>query len=607
MSRKPQSTIANEFEAQQAFAKQAAESGFDYTVVVAGAFVRGMRDVGYKSAASAINELHDNAYQAGASRIAVWMKTGKRQVVESIAVIDDGHGMVPEMIRVAMMWGGTHRENSRTMFGRFGFGLPSACVSIGQQFTVLSKTAGGSWHGCAFDLTKLDEPPYMEPNGRIVMPKPVPMDPPEWVGEGMAHRSNFGTSDLDHGTIVIIDKIDKLKPTTLTAVTNAFRQNFGLTYRKFCAQRPITVQGDRVIPVDPMFLTPGAWAYDYDEQRAVELEPKTITLDNKETGEVGDIQVRFSRMPYTFLRLDPTKPKEKGQRNNPRFQVRDQNNGIIVLRAGRQLDVVTTLRGQDADIKSKFNVNNDDRTWGVEIDFSPILDEDFAVTTSKQGVKMSPRIWKALEDAGVFAHIREMRRQYDIEKADHKKAQEEDADAKRGSEEAMEEEAKHQRRDTTDPKQEKRKKEGLAREVARRSKQSGLPPTAVKPAVEAEAEKRPWLVAEEDLPAGSPFYRLEPIAGQKKLLINRGHRFYAQVYAGPDSTPLTRAQWEVFLFILGDCEVSGTDELMEFYSSERVEWSRRLNLALGNLEHSMPAAEPVDPDDLTVQGSADVA
>src|SRR5215475_4957766 len=93
----PNLFIKNEFDAQRAFAKEIAESNFDYTVVVAGAFVRGMRDVGYKNAASSINELNDNAYQAGASRISVWMKL-KGQHVEAIAVIDDGHGMTPEAI-----------------------------------------------------------------------------------------------------------------------------------------------------------------------------------------------------------------------------------------------------------------------------------------------------------------------------------------------------------------------------------------------------------------------------------------------------------------------------------------------------------------------------
>jgi hypothetical protein len=591
----PSLFIGNEFEAQQAYAKRVADSNFDYTVVVAGAFVRGMRDVGYKSAASAINELNDNAYQAGASRISVWMKL-KGQHVEAIAVIDDGHGMSPDAIRLAMLWGGTHREGSRDLFGRFGFGLPSASVSIGRSFTVYSKPKDGSWHRGHFDLDAVEANEYTDEQGRIVMPKPRAGTLPTWVTEGVRHDAAWGSPDLEHGTVIVIEKPDKLRPVTVTALTNHFKQAFGLVYRNYCVQRPILVQGERVTAVDPLFLTPGAWAYDYDEQRAKELDPVHIRMPNKETGEEGGLTVRFSYMPYTFLRLDPDKPKEKGQRNNPRFQVADQNNGLIILRAGRQLDVVTTKRGQEAEIKSTFFVNNDDRTWAVEVDFTPTLDDEFSVTTSKQGVKMSSRIWKALEDNGVFAAIRDMRKRYDVEKGEFKKAQEEDEEAKRGSEEAMEEESKTTHEDPSNPDKERRQREGFEKEAERRAKESGLPKEVIKPKLKEETETRPWLVKEEALDSTSTFYRLETVGGQKRLWLNKGHRFYSQVYAGPESTPLTRAQWEVFLFILGDAEISGSEDLRTIYEGARVHWSSRFNAALAKLEHAMPPAEPADPE-----------
>jgi hypothetical protein len=276
--------------------------------------------------------------------------------------------------------------------------------------------------------------------------------------------------------------------------------------------------------------------------------------------------------------------------------VADQNNGLIIMRASRQLDVVTTSRGQDADIKSKFLVNNDDRTWAVEVNFTPLLDDEFSVTTSKQGVKMSSRIWKALEDNGVFAAIRDMRSRYDVEKAGFKKKQEEHEEAKRGSEEAMEEESKTSHEDRSNPDKERRQREGFEQEAERRAKESGVPKEAIKPQLKEETEARPWLVKEENLSTTSTFYRLELVGGQKRLWINTAHRFYSQVYAGPESTPLTRAQWEVFLFILGDAEISGSEDLRTIYESARVHWSSRFNAALAKLVDSIPAAEPTDPD-----------
>ena len=220
----------------------------------------------------------------------------------------------------------------------------------------------------------------------------------------------------------------------------------------------------------------------------------------------------------------------------------------------------------------------------------------FAVTTSKQAVKMTPRVWKALDEHGVFANVAEMRKQYDVEKAKAKEQKEKDAEEKRASEEAMERAEAKNRRDKSDPKQEERQKAGFLAEQERRAKASGVGPEAIGPALETETQARKWVVDFEDLPSGSPFFRLVPVGAQRCLWINRGHRFYTQVYAGPDSNAGTRAQWEVMLFTLGDCELSADEEMAAFYETERIEWSRRLMVTLGELVKSMPPAEPKDDE-----------
>jgi hypothetical protein len=207
---------------------------------------------------------------------------------------------------------------------------------------------------------------------------------------------------------------------------------------------------------------------------------------------------------------------------------------------------------------------------------------------------MSPRVWKALDENGVFASVAEMRTRYDIEKADAKAKKEADASEKRASEEAMKHAEPKTRRDDSDPKQEERKKAGFDEETKCRFENSGADPRAIEPVLQAETQARRWVVDFETLPAGSPFFRLVPVGNQRRLWINRGHRFYSQVYAGPDSNEGTRAQWEVMLFTLGDCEISASEELAAFYESERVEWSRRLMVTLAELGKIMPPAEPND-------------
>ena len=82
--------------------------------MAASAFVEGMRDSGYKSTATAIDELVDNAIQAQAKRVDVIYDVsnpqGNQHDLGRIAVADNGHGMEPEMIRAAVLWGGTRES-----------------------------------------------------------------------------------------------------------------------------------------------------------------------------------------------------------------------------------------------------------------------------------------------------------------------------------------------------------------------------------------------------------------------------------------------------------------------------------------------------------------
>src|SRR6185437_289605 len=127
-------------------------------VVFADAFLRGMRDLGYKDPAWALAEQLDNAFQAGASTVAIrfgFASAKSRLKPDQIAICDNGNGMIPEMISYAVRWGGTDREGDRTGFGRYGYGLPSSSVSLAKRYAVYSKAVGGSWHAVTVDIDEL--------------------------------------------------------------------------------------------------------------------------------------------------------------------------------------------------------------------------------------------------------------------------------------------------------------------------------------------------------------------------------------------------------------------------------------------------------------------
>lgn len=140
-------------QSQDAYAARLDNDNFPFTLAVGAAFVRGMREVGYRNTATALSELLDNSVEAEASQVHVifgYDQSSKKPA--RIAVIDDGHGMSPSMLRASVLWGGTHREDGRDGLGRFGYGLPSSCVSQGRAFDVYSKRKQHAWHKVGIDL-----------------------------------------------------------------------------------------------------------------------------------------------------------------------------------------------------------------------------------------------------------------------------------------------------------------------------------------------------------------------------------------------------------------------------------------------------------------------
>lgn len=566
--------ISEGLKGQREYTERLLNTGFDFGLVMADAFVKGMRDIGYKNTGTAVDELIDNSIQSEARSVHVVLGFDKgTKEPTKMAIIDDGHGMDPLMIRAAVTWGGTHRQNDRLGFGRYGYGLPSACVSIGTRYSVYSRIDGGEWFRVTIDLGKIEEHFRNGSHGPVTVPEAAQADLPKWVNDYMK-------SDLDHGTIVVIEKIDRLSHWTTQNLRKFFLQHFGITYRNYLRQVQLFVDGTEVDPIDPLFTTPGFRFFDIDDDRAEALEPLEIEVKGRDSKEaIGIIRVRYSYMPPTYLRVPEDKMKSKGGKNNPRFSVRKDNNGIIVLRAGRQIDVVSS--------KCPWTTfQNNDRYVGVEVDFEPVFDEEFSITTSKQQVVLSQRIWDILEDNGVYQAIRQMRSRYEKD-VDALKVKQDtpQENMPRPSEAAMEEAQKFIRRNpiSDTPEEQAEAERNLEIEIEKISEKTGLPKETVKQGWDAKNNGRRYKVEYVDYP-DAPFYSLERVGGVRVLKINKSHPFYVDMYAAPDSTPTFRFRLEVLLFVLGDCELSATaTEFKKFYASERAEWSKNLRVVLEEL------------------------
>src|SRR5437867_10544819 len=94
--------LKSDLEAQHQYVEKLRKTGErGFQLIATSAFVEGMRDSGYKSTATALDEFVDNSIQAQATRVDVAYEVvkpdGNQHELGSVAVIDNGHGMEPEM------------------------------------------------------------------------------------------------------------------------------------------------------------------------------------------------------------------------------------------------------------------------------------------------------------------------------------------------------------------------------------------------------------------------------------------------------------------------------------------------------------------------------
>jgi hypothetical protein len=524
-----------------------------FGLLVPEAFVRGIRDLGYRRNGDAIAEFIDNSLQAGAERIDIAFGYDGSQSLKKptqLAVIDDGHGMESAMIRMAVMWGGTHRENDRGGLGRYGYGLPCASVSLGRRFSVISKVAGGTVHQVTLDLDELAAGEYTDRRGDIVVPEARQVELPPFIAERIATSHPDGWRS---GTVILIEKLDRLEWITAQALRENLRQQFGVTYHKLRGEAAIYIDDDYVDPIDPLFTTPGFQFYDLDEDRAQPLAPVRVEVRDPETGQYrGAMTLRYAWLPPSFGSVDKDRDAV-GLNANPRFAILKDYHGIIFSRNGRMIDVQTRAPWT--------SFINNDRYIKVEIEFSATLDEHFGVTTSKQQVTVSSFIWDLLRETGLPKAIEQLRNKV--------------------------REAKLARRlAALTPRPGERL---LSERVMSDSGQTGAGDCGPLQ-FDLGLRSSPYRLMFEDEPGG-PFFRIDRHGGARTLHLNTAHRFYADVYEGPTATPAVRSALELLLFSIGDVMLDASGGERSDQDRQLDRWSRRLEQALAMMASHLAASD----------------
>ena len=364
--------------------------------------VKAMRDSGYKNTAYALAELIDNSVQAHADNVEVICLEVKRRInkrtsrrIQAIGILDNGDGMAPETLRLALQFGnGTHLTD-RKGIGRFGMGLPNSSISQCRKVEVWTWQSGPD--NAMYTYLDVVE---IESGKMSAVPAPTHKSlPDEW----RARSGNVGTT----GTLVLWTNFDdyRLSWRGALATLRNTESLVGRMYRKFInagrlSIRLLALLEDRDEPTfdkpvrvnDPLYLmgnssTPAPFENDPMFQKWGEADQEDSINYN---GAEHRIVVRMS------WAREETVPEDRSDRGSKDYGKHAAKNiGLSIVREGRELDL---------DPAWTNSYDPTERWWGVEVEFPSTLDEVFGVTNTKQSATIFSHMaqfdWKAEANQG---------------------------------------------------------------------------------------------------------------------------------------------------------------------------------------------------------------
>jgi hypothetical protein len=240
-----------------------------------------LRAIGY-SFDAALADIVDNSVAAGASAVDVQFRTQERLYV---AIVDDGHGMSPDMLIEAMRHGGVgpDQERSATDLGRFGLGLKTASLSQCRRLVVVT-SADGVVSGAVWDLDRID----------VTKQWTLGILGPEEIAR-VPHVDQLKSTGK--GTIVLWEKFDRAlagetaPDRALGDLMDRGRTHLGLAFHRYLGGQEsgprlrISINNSPVAPADP-FLS----------SRSTRLPAESLTVDGQTVSFQAYILPHMSKM-----------------------------------------------------------------------------------------------------------------------------------------------------------------------------------------------------------------------------------------------------------------------------------------------------------------------
>lgn len=534
----------------------------------------------------AVGEVFDNSLQANSNTIRLKIFTDKRmvgrntrktEVVERIAIGDDGCGMAAEVLHRALQLGYSTRYNDRSGMGRFGVGAKLAGISQAQRIEIYSRQqASQPWLYTYIDLTEIHD------GSMTSIPEPTPADLPSDCS------SLVGS---EHGTLVIWSKTDRLaerdggKARDASTVETELVKYTARTFRKFLdGGIRIDINDTRVRPHDPLYLMTSTLFHQAPNPDPVATKLIDEDFDWPVPGDparMAKVRVAMTLLPEKFrFRKRPTdRPGGSDEAKQRRIH---ENEGISIMRAGREV-----FFGYLAGIQPAIEKIKIDRWWGAEISFSPELDECFQVRNVKKGAEPIEGLRDKLESI-IFKTVVTARKQllsyWGVQEAEHQREQGAHAEAEEIASKTKDLSPKSRAgQETTDEERDRKIREAaeaLTRDHPERREQ-----------VEQEIRTRPVTIVPQSWP-GTELLEVDHLGSTALVKLNMRHPFYREVYAkllaeieqvqtdgneNGDDGIARLAQVGLDLLILAYARAEGMrTDASDYYSDLRSYWSVHL-------------------------------
>ncbi|QLH84800.1 ATP-binding protein [Halosimplex pelagicum] len=520
-------------------------------------FIKSIRENGINTN-DAVNEFIDNSFDADSNTVAISIVRDNNEL--SIIVEDDGEGIPPDQMEMALRFGGQIPGRTDTT-GRFGFGLPASALCQSNRVELYTRSESDS--GNSFRFCYLDEE-YVRKNNSL---------PDEEKDVSLPDEYDYQLDkDRDTGTTLILKDLRSPDRKTASGLLKYLRQDLSEVHRHLINEgKKITINGERIRISDPLMLMDGSMERDRigkgDEWASEEIEV--------DIGEFKDDQnppkIKYKLVILPVEELYTESHDDFGDLRKPN----QDNQGFYVTRKDRQIGSAETLH--------LFTRHNNYNYFRAEIQFGEELDDYFGVQTNKSRFALDADLRDLLENevvpqlSDIVDEINDRKAKIDQRGPEYEGMSQ--------SERIFNEATDWMSRSGHDPDEElvrKQKKEAKSklREIEEDESIPRNKRRQLKEKYELLRDKDNVFFIDIDETNSSEFFEVEHKGKMVTVKINPKHDFYQYMYSSLEQDPSSataRTYVDVLLLMLAKAEDEARDEnLQRFYRSQRRSWSRIL-------------------------------